>query len=188
MKRQVMWSRMDVPGMEHLTLTVNHDEVLADGIVLAVENDSALRLRYRITCDSHWRLRRVEISLVDEGRRVGLTANGDGRWFDESGSAIPTLEGCVDIDISATPFTNTLPIRRLDLKQDESADIKVAYVTIPDLQVVSDAQRYTCLERGAKGGRYRFAQRSSGFTATLHVDAHGLVDDYPELFKRVWKS
>ena len=185
MKRQAMWSRLDAPGLEYLSLTVNHQEVLADGIVLAVENESALQLRYRINCDLHWRLRRLEISLVEDGRRLGLAANGERGWVDETGATISTLYGCVDLDITATPFTNTLPIRRLDLKRGESADINVAYVTIPDLRVVSDEQRYTCLERSATGSSYKFEQLSSGFIATIQVDADGLVFDYPELFKRV---
>ena len=188
MRRQVMWSRLDAPSMEHLALIMRHDEAVADGIVLCVENDTAFRLRYKVRCDSRWRLRRVEINFVDNGRGLSLTADGEGRWFDESGAAVLALGDCVDVDITATPLTNTLPIRRLALKQGESADIKVAYVTIPDLRVVPDEQRYTCLETGAAGGRYRFEQVGSGFTAILQVDADGLVEDYSELFKRVWSS
>jgi hypothetical protein len=186
MKRQVMWSRLDAPGMEHLALILRHDEVAADGMVLGVEDDAAFRLRYTVRCDSRWRVRRVEVSFVDGGRGLSLTADGEGRWFDESGAALPALDGCVDVDITATPLTNTLPIRRLALKQGESADIKVAYVTIPELRVTPDEQRYTCLETDAAGGRYRFEQVGSGFTAILQVDAEGLVEDYPELFRSVW--
>ena len=186
MKRQVMWSRSDAPGMEHLALIMRHDGVGADGIVLGVEDGAAFRLRYEVRCDPRWRVRRVEINLVDDDHGLSLTANGEGRWFDESGAAVPALDGCVDVDITATPLTNTLPIRRLALKQGESADIKVAYVTIPDLRVTPAEQRYTCLETGAAGNRYRFEQMGSGFTAILQVDADGLVEDYSELFKRVW--
>jgi hypothetical protein len=186
MKRQVMWSRSDAPGMEHLALIMRNGEPEADGIVLGAENGAAFRLRYKVRCDSRWRVRRVEINFVDDRRGLSLNADGEGRWFDESGAAVPALDGCVDADITATPLTNTLPIRRLALKQGESADIKVAYVTIPDLRVTPDEQRYTCLETDAAGGRYRFEQMGSGFTAVLRVDADGLVDDYPELFKRVW--
>ena len=115
-----------------------------------------------------------------------MTADGEGRWFDASGAAVPALDGCVDVDITATPLTNTLPIRRLSLEQGESADIKVAYVTIPGLRVTPDEQRYTRLPTDADGGRYRFEQAGAGFTAVLQVDADGLVDDYPGLFERVW--
>jgi hypothetical protein len=173
--------------MEHLALIVRHDEVVADGIVLGVEDGAAFRLRYTVSCDSRWRVRRVEVGFVDGGRGLILTADGEGHWFDERGAAVPALGGCVDVDITATPLTNTLPIRRLALKQGESADIKVAYVTTPDLRVAPDEQRYTCLETDdAAGGRYRFEQVGSGFTAVLQTDADGLVEDYPGLFKRVW--
>ena len=37
------------------------------------------------------------------------------------------LVGCEYVDISETPFTNTLVIRRLGLTPGESADISVAY-------------------------------------------------------------
>lgn len=188
MKRQLMWSRSDAPGMEHLALIMRNGEAEADGIVLGVEDDAAFRLRYTVRCDSRWRVRRVEVNLVGDRRSLSLNADGEGRWFDESGAALPALDGCVDVDITATPLTNTLPIRRLSLKQGEAADIKVAYVTIPELGLAPDAQRYTCLETDAAGGRYRFEQLATGFTAVLRVDADGLVDDYPGLFKRVWDA
>lgn len=188
MKRQVMWSRSDAPGMEHLALIMRRDGVVADGMILGVENGDAFRLRYTVRCDPRWRVRRVEIDFVDGGLSLSLTADGEGRWFDGSGAAVPALDGCVDADITATPLTNTLPIRRLALEQGESAAIKVAYVTIPDLRVAPDEQRYTRLEADAAGGRYGFEQVGSGFTAVLQVDADGLVEDYPGLFKRVWAA
>jgi hypothetical protein len=174
--------------MEHLALTLRDDEAVADGMVLGVEDGDAFRLRYTVRCDSLWRVRRVEVRFVDGGRGLSLNADGEGRWFDASGAAVHALDGCVDVDITATPMTNTLPIRRLALKPGEAADIKVAYVTIPDLRVEPDEQRYTCLEADAAGGRYRFEQTGSGFTAVLQVDADALVEDYPGLFKRVWAA
>ncbi|MDQ3805405.1 MAG: putative glycolipid-binding domain-containing protein [Acidobacteriota bacterium] len=172
--------------MEHLAVILRHDGAVADGVVLGVEDGDAFRLRYTVHCDPRWRVRRVEVSFVAGGRGLSLTADGEGRWFDRSGAAVPALDGCVDLDITATPLTNTLPIRRLALRQGESAAIRVAYVTIPDLRVAPDEQRYTRLETGAAGGRYRFEQVGSGFTAVLQVDGDGLVEDYPGLFKRVW--
>jgi hypothetical protein len=47
-------------------------------------------------------------------------------------------------------------------------------------------QRYTCLEARPEGGRYRYENTASGFTAELTVDAAGLVIDYAELWKRLW--
>jgi uncharacterized protein len=188
MERQVMWSHSETPGMEHLRIVMGAEEIVADGVVLGVENSAAFRLRYETRCDSRWRVRRVETSLVDDGHTLRLSSNGEGRWFDEAGGALRELDGCLDVDITATPFTNTLPIRRLALKRGESADIKVAYIMIPEIRVMPDEQRYTFVEAVGAGSRYKFEQRGSGFTATLLVDADGLVEDYPELFRRVWAS
>ncbi|MGH9942128.1 MAG: putative glycolipid-binding domain-containing protein [Pyrinomonadaceae bacterium] len=46
--------------------------------------------------------------------RFSLTANGGGRWCDELGEAVSRFDGCLDVDITATPFTNTLPIRQIE--------------------------------------------------------------------------
>jgi len=181
-----MWSHVETPGMEHLRIDLTPRGIVADGIVLGVESGLCFRLRYEVRCDPRWRVRQVEAGLMNDGRNLKLSSDGEGRWFDEAGGAVAALDGCLDVDITATPFTNTLPIRRLAMKQGEAADIKVAYITIPELRVVPDEQRYTFVGADGAGGRYEFVQKSSGFTAVIRVDEDGLVEEYPELFTRVW--
>ncbi len=94
----------------------------------------------------------------------------------------PALRGCIDVDIQATPITNTLPIRRLDLKAGESMEIRLCYISMPDLIVSAASQRYTALDPGSL---YRFESLEDGFTADLPVDQDGFVLDYPGLFKRL---
>lgn len=186
MEREVTWSHLATPGMEHLRVVAWGEEIVAVGTVFGVEEGVAFHLLYDVRCDLRWRVRRVEAVLMDGGRGVRLTSDGEGRWSDETGGAVPALDGCVDVDITATPFTNTLPIRRLALKPGESADVRVAYITVPEMRVAPDEQRYTCVSAGGAGGSYEFEQRGTGFTATLRVDADGLVEEYPGLFGRVW--
>ena len=45
----------------------------------------------------------------------------------------------IDVDISATPFTNTLPIRRLGLQPGEFAELDVAFVDAPAMRFGSRA-------------------------------------------------
>ena len=89
---------------------------------------------------------------------------------------------------SATPFTNTLPIRRLALQPGSSATLNMLYIAIPQMHIEVAEQRYTCLEVTASGGQYRYESLANGvswFTAELAVDNEGLVLDYPGLFRRV---
>jgi hypothetical protein len=95
---------------------------------------------------------------------------------------MPRLAGAIDIDISITPFTNTLPVRRLRLKTGQSEDILAVYIQLPELTVTTDRQRYTCLEPNR---RYRYESLDSDFTRDIEVDGHGLVVTYPGLFRRV---
>ena len=183
-----MWMPWEGTGLEHLFLLANEEGVFADGVVIGTGEDEPFRVRYRIRCDARWRVRELMLrSLQDQGHEVRLLADGEGRWRSAVGGSLPSLEGCIDVDISTTPFTNTLPIRRLDLGPGETEEIRVAYLDdVSRMSVRPESQRYTCLERHAGGGLYRYQSLSgSGFTADLPVDDDGLVVDYPGLFRRV---
>ena len=189
MLRKIIWLNQTDTGLEHFFLQRGEEEITADGIVIGIEENVAFRIRYQINCDLRWHVRKVVVKSLDENvRTIGFVSDGFGHWTNESGNLMSELDGCLDVDITATPFTNTLPIRRLSLTSGESAEIKVVYFTIPEMQVSVDPQRYTCLETSSDGGKYKFESLDSGFTAVITVDADGLVEDYPELFKRVWIS
>jgi hypothetical protein len=199
MKRQVMWSPWTTPGLEHVRVFSQSDGIVADGLILGVSEEEPFRVRYEIQCDQRWKLRAVHISLLgdvsqpphlmtDGEAGIHLMTDGEGSWTTGRGEALSSLSGCLDVDISVTPFTNTLPIRRLSLQSGESATLSIAYISAPRLQLEVTEQRYTCLETTPSGGRYQFESLEQGevvFTAELPVDQDGLVVDYPELFRRV---
>jgi hypothetical protein len=97
-----------------------------------------------------------------------------------NGAERPELHGCYDVDLPITPFTNTLPIRRLPLEVGDTAELSVVYVDVETLGVRPDRQRYTRLDIH----RWQFEQIDTGFTQEFLVDRHGLVLDYPTLFRR----
>jgi len=90
------------------------------------------------------------------------------------------LHTCL-IDLSASPFTNTLPVRRCNLAIGESIDIIAAYVAFPELTLTPDPQRYTRLDALI----YRYESLDSDFTRDIEVDGNGLVVNYPGLFRRL---
>jgi uncharacterized protein len=183
MEQHVIWSPLAEPGMEHLHLAMTPGEIRADSLVIALHEGTPFRARYTVRCDADWRVREVRVSLLDSPTPpLALLADGAGHWTTPEGAPLPALDGCLDIDIAATPFTNTLPIRRLALLTGASRDLDMAYIRVPELRVEPDPQRYTRL-----GERlYRYESRDSDFTADLPLDADGLVLDYPGLFRRVW--
>ncbi len=187
MNLEAMWTPWEGKGLEHLRLRLEETGIEADGVVIGEEDGVAFRARYVIRCDPGWRTREMVVDPLDGRGPLHLRSDGEGNWSDASGRSVPELEGCTDVDLSVTPFTNTLPIRRLDLGEGGSSEIAVVYVDVPDMRLDVSRQRYTCLERNADGGLYRYEDRGSvrGFTADLPVDADGLVLDYPGIFRRL---
>src|SRR6266571_1279594 len=185
--RHVFWEPSSEAGLEHLRLELHHDRLVADGLILRqVRQDAPVRLWYRLRCDGSACVRGAQLRLWQEGaeRRLDLQADGAGRWADGAGTVLTDLDGCIDLDIAATPFTNTLPIRRLGLRPGGAADVEVVYIAVPDLRVSRVRQRYSCL-RAEKGcGVYLYENLQNGFRAELPVDADGLVLDYPEQWRR----
>jgi hypothetical protein len=185
-RQEVMWSAWNAPGLEHLRLAMYNDGVVADGIVLSLTEGRPFRVAYEVRCDAGWRVRRARVGIPgSEGPSVSVLSDGEGNWTTSDGRLLPELKGCIDVDISVTPFTNSLPIRRLGLAPMESTEVSVAYFEGTELQAWPEPQRYTCLEKGEWGGLYRYLSLEGGFTAELPVDGVGLVLDYPGLFRRV---
>jgi hypothetical protein len=181
MDRIVRWIAADGIGAEHLVVRRTAEGIVAESVVVGARHGAPFGLHYRIVCDAEWRVREAVLRLAGEERRLHLLSDGDGNWHDGDGRPIEALRGCVDLDVSATPFTNTLPIRRLGLTPGESREIMVAYVPVPALQPEPAPQRYTCLKPGAL---YRYEGLSRAFVADLPVDEDGLVLDYPGIFRR----
>jgi hypothetical protein len=180
--RTVRWSAWDgcEAGLEHVDLSPADGGIHMSGVVIGRGGEARFGLAYRLRLDSSWRTRDAHLRTTS-GRALHLESNGQGAWT-ENGRSRPDLQGCIDIDIQATPLTNTLPIRRLAWTAGESLDIRLCYVEVPGLAVLPQDQRYTAL---TPGSLYRFESLESGFTADLPVDGDGLVLDYPGLFRRL---
>ena len=171
-------------GLEHLLL----GERVADSVVLAFnEERRPFRLTYRLTWDESWRLREADLVVTTERSTTSLNlrTDGRGRWRDGEGQAIDELDGCVDLDIWPTPFTNSFPVRREPMVVGERRQFRMAWVFAPDLMVRPQPQAYTRLADRL----YLFESLDgSGFSAELPVDEDGIVLDYPGLFRRVVDS
>jgi uncharacterized protein len=167
--------------MEHLLLT----EGAADSVVLAVDQEHGpFRLTYQLAWDGSWQIRNAELVVATERdtRSLHLQTDGQGRWRHDDGRAIGELDGCMDIDIWPTPFTNSFPIRREPMAIGERRQFRVAWIFAPDLTFRPQPQAYTRLA----DQRYLFENLDgSAFRAELSVDEDGIVVDYPKLFQRL---
>ena len=174
------WTDWDGQGLEHLVLRIGETGIVAEGVILASGAQSVAAI-YRVQCNMRWRVRAAAVSLVETDEALMLTADGIGNWFDEERAPLRRLQGAIDIDLSLSPFTNSLPIRRTRLEIGESIDITAAYIGLPDLAVRPDPQRYTRIAER----RYRFDSLDSDFSREIEFDDDGLVVTYEGMFRRV---
>ena len=117
--RTVRWTAWSGTGIEHLRLVEAEGVIRADAVVVGERGGTPYGIRYTIALDPGWVVRWVTVAPV--GRRpLILEADGKGNWTDGVGNRLAALAGCIDVDLAATPFTNTIPIRRLGLGQGEA--------------------------------------------------------------------
>jgi hypothetical protein len=174
----VLWQDVETSALDRCRLAAGRDGLRLSGTVLTPEHGTPLEVRYLVEAAPDGLTRRVELELdVGATRRV-LLADGAGRWRWEDGPELAEVDGALDVDLVVTPATNTLPIRRLGaLAPGQTADLRMAWVQFPGLEVVPSAQRYQRLA----ADRWHFS--TDGFHAELLVDPDGLVLDYGGRFR-----
>jgi uncharacterized protein len=183
MTRSILfWRRTDIAGLERLELVVEPGGVAASSSLICLES-GGFRLDHQWRLGPDWRAESVAVQCwSSQGHRV-LRLERAGAGWRVDGVLRPDLEGAEEPDLSATPFCNTLPIRRTPEGAGESLTLDTAFIDAPALTVARSRQRYD--RQGP--GRLRFVDLglARGFEADLVVDAQGLVLTYEHLFERV---
>ncbi|MGJ3252283.1 MAG: putative glycolipid-binding domain-containing protein [Elainellaceae cyanobacterium] len=185
--RQIFWKPWNGLGLESLHLIQRGDQIRAQSVVIGAKDGVPFQLAYEIRCDRAWKMHFAKLELLhSDTHLIQLETDGAGNWINRVGQSIYGLQGCFEVDISATPFTNSLAIRRLALQPGESKNIRAVYIAIPAMQIRPVPQRYTCLKHDETGGLHRYDGIFREFTAELPVDEDGVVIDYPDTFRRIY--
>jgi hypothetical protein len=141
---------------------------------------------FNVDLDQDWVTREVVVGAVADGGRRTLTLSADDRRrWKVNGRHHPDLDGCIDVDVAATPLTNTFPIRRLaGLEVGGQVTTPIAWVDVPDLGVTRVDQTYRRLPdvEGLAAWEYRDPQHGP---FRLTVDTDGLVVTYEGFARRV---
>jgi uncharacterized protein len=174
--RELTWRPSEGVGLEHCHVMRTERESRIRSAVVTANHG----FFYSIDLDELGRVRAVHVERTD-GRTLDLVADGSGIWTDGGGAPHPNLNSCIDVDFSATPFTNSLPIWRSNLIVGQPQRFVMAWIDADDLSVFSDAQIYTRLD----DGHFRYQSADGGFERVIEIDTEGLVVDYPGLFARV---
>jgi uncharacterized protein len=184
-ERVYRWRGLQSPSLEVLRL-----EILADRIQVRSEIDVAgvtpFAVSYEWVLDLAWRTRALHLRLRGgEDRELSIERTGDVRWRVD-GRERDDLQGCEEIDLSVTPFCNTLALRRFGPPPGGAGELTPLYVGLPELSLAPSRQRYEQL--GPSEFVYIDLGAYAGFRARLTVDPDGVVRDYENLFERVGEA
>lgn len=174
--KTVLWRRLDDSGHEFARLFRDGATWRLSGTAVFTHETKPCCLGYEVVCDSGWRTMSGRVSgwVENEVVDVDIVAQGDGRWFINRREC-PAVFGCLDLDLNFSPVTNTLPLRRLQLKLNQRATVTAAWLKFPSFRLEPLEQVY---ERTANLA-YHYESAGGSFTADIEVDEFGLVRHYP---------
>jgi len=174
------WRVSESDGLETAWVEWNGGGLRARGRVAATRPEPYW-LDYEVQTAADWTTRQLRVSAETAGgvRALDLRRDPKGGWSAD-GKPLPALAGALDCDLGLSALTNTMPVRRRGLHRVAGErTFAVAFVRVPELEVVPVTQTYTHLGLG----RVRFT--SGSFTAELALDADALVLDCPGMAHRL---
>lgn len=166
------WTTWDGAHTEALELRWENEAWTVTGRVGREQVDYVIRL------SPLWHVRQLLLFRDLPEPDLWLGTDGHGRWGEMNGAHRPELDGPLDVALDVTPFTHSLPIRRLPLHVGDSAELAVLTVDVETLAVTPTEVRYHRLA----DRRWRIER--PGAVIEVDVDGYGLVVDVPGEFRR----
>lgn len=181
MDTTILWTGREYHSMENCHIEVTDAGVAVTSAIVGYYQDIIYKVDYSIKTNKNWETLAFHIRSKYNGHEQVISFDGDGRgnWKCD-GKNQDRFKGCIDVDIPLTPFTNSLPINRMQLKANDSKQIDVIYLDLLGREIKRVKQRYMRLSPS----EYHYENVPNDFEAVIMVDESGLVLDYPELFVR----
>jgi hypothetical protein len=177
----VLWRRLDQPGHEAARVVWHHPFWQIGGTAVFAEAGAPCRLDYLLVCDERWRTSHARVTgwVGTRHLRIDVTVDGQFRWR-VNDVECPAVFGCRDLDLSFSPATNMVAIRRLELAVGQDAPARAAWLRLPDLALEPLDQWY----RRIAERTYQYEAFGGRFAATLETDDRGMIVRYPGLWER----
>ncbi|QST00913.1 putative glycolipid-binding domain-containing protein [Pontibacillus sp. ALD_SL1] len=153
METKILWEHIEQSGSEYLKISVDEKNVTAQGVVLFATKKDIHHITYSIIMDQNWLTRRVDIKEEGTQRVLSLYSDGKGNWR-AGDEPLLEMQGAIDVDLSMTPFSNTLPINRFNWDEGQERELDMVYVEVPGFKLVKVKQHYTFL--GNEGDLRKF--------------------------------
>jgi uncharacterized protein len=181
MQVTLLWTGREYYSLEHCLVKFGEGGVEISSVIVGQYHGNIYRVEYTIKTTPAWQTISCEVisrhNDVTQHHRLQRSSNE--HWL-LNGKEHEQFDGCTDVDIPLTPFTNTLPVNRLKLPIGTEQKIKVIYIDLLQQTLSSVHQRYVRTSKDI----YHYENIPNDFEADIRTDDFGFVIDYPELFVR----
>jgi len=176
----ILWSRLDRPGHESSRLIESAGSWHLTGSAVFAEKGQPVRLDYLIICDAAWKTQSAIVAGWIGNREIAIeiVVTPDARWL-LNNEPVPSVRGCLDIDLNFSPSTNLLPVRRLKLPVGREATVRAAWLRFPSFELEALEQMY----RRVSSRTFIYESGGGRFTAQLDVNDVGFPTNYAGLWR-----
>ncbi len=196
--RSIGWVKTAGTGLEFADVEIEERRMRAAGVAIG-SDPLPYRLDYTFASRSKFVTKRIEVGAHGQGwtRSLRLTRDKAGEWdaqWETHGEALlPPPSGdmialgeALDCDLALSPLTNTMPVLRHGLLHGGGpVDLVMAWISVPDLSIITSRQRYTFVRTDELVSVVRYESESRDFTADIVFDEDGLVVEYPGIGHRL---
>ena len=110
--RNILWSGTKTSSLDYCCVKRETEGWHFSGMIVAKFQTHPFGAHYEILVDKTFKTRRLAIEKIDAGKATHMEIEfRDGIWTVDDKKRTDLRE-CTDVDIEASPITNTIPIRR----------------------------------------------------------------------------
>lgn len=177
---QVQWRALDRMGEDTCRLARLDQGWLLVGHARFRDDDGHAALDYVVRCDEAWHTLSADVTGLHNGQEIRVALiSAEGKW-QMNDQAQPQVSDARDVDLSFTPATNLMPLRRLANADRSSLDCRAAWLRYPECTLAPLDQTYT---RHGTSDLVSYSAAQTGYQTQLRVDPCGFVTDYPNAWR-----
>ncbi|MBV9287346.1 MAG: putative glycolipid-binding domain-containing protein [Hyphomicrobiales bacterium] len=176
----VLWRRLDRPGHDAAFLRQQRDGWRLTGAAVFLHGSGPACVAYDVETDASWIARNGRITGFIGDRPIDNEIRRESDGWSLNGAAVTGLAHLEDLDLSFTPATNLLQLRRASPKVGETISLPAAWFDLDNVTLAELPQVYERIGETT----YKYIAATIPYEATLEVSADGFIADYPGLWTR----
>jgi len=175
----ITWRALGREGQDTCRLARADQGWLLMGHARFHSDDGFAALDYVIRCTEDWQTLDADIAGTHGDLDVRLHIDQRQGVWHVNDTPQTGLEDATDIDLSFTPATNLMPLRRLAKQVKDTLTTRAAWLQYPAATLTPLDQTY---KRTPTYGLITYKARQTDFSTTLEVNDAGFITNYPDLW------